>query len=134
MYDLQKAKDFFENDKYATVATGIEIVEVAENYAKCSLVINENHRNAVGGVMGGVYFTLADFVFAISTNFEKETVTVSTVAQINFLATPKGDMLFAESKLIKDGRSTCLYEVYVTDSENRLIALIAINGQHLIKN
>ncbi len=28
---------------------------------KCSLKIEDRHRNAMGAVMGGVYFTLADF-------------------------------------------------------------------------
>lgn len=52
MSDLQKARDFFINDKYAMVTTGIEIDNVAEKYAKCSLKITDKHKNALGHVMG----------------------------------------------------------------------------------
>ena len=71
MSDLQRAREFFQNDKYATKATGIVIEHVEENYAKCSLKIGDDHKNALGNVMGGVCFTLADFVFAVATNFDK---------------------------------------------------------------
>ncbi len=131
MEKLERARKFFSQDKYATLATGIVIEAVDDNYAKCSLKLEDRHRNAVGGIMGGVYFTLADFVFAISTNFEKEKVTVSTVATMNFLGAPKGESLFAESRLIKDGRTTCLFEITVTDSLGKLIAVVNITGQHL---
>jgi len=63
--NLEEAKEFFKNDLYATNATGIEIVAVGERYSKCVLKLDERHKNAVGHVMGGVMFTLADFVFAV---------------------------------------------------------------------
>ncbi|MBQ8550546.1 MAG: PaaI family thioesterase, partial [Clostridia bacterium] len=115
MNDLQKAREFFKNDRYATEQTGIIIEEVGENYAKCSLKLDERHLNAVGHPMGGVMYTLADFVFAVSTNFNKECVTVTTVSQICYLGAPKGKVLYGESKLLKDGRTTCFYEVHITD-------------------
>lgn len=37
MTDLEKAREFFKDDRYATEATGIVIEEVEEHYAKCSL-------------------------------------------------------------------------------------------------
>ena len=106
MTKLEKAREFFSKDKYATEATGIVIEEVSERYAKCSLKLSDIHKNAVGHVMGGVMFTLADFVFAVATNFEQG-ITVSVVAQISNLSSPKGDTLYGESKLIKDGKRNC---------------------------
>ena len=76
------------------------------------------------------FFTLADFVFAIATNFQK-TPTVSTSAQINFLGQPKGKTLIAESYCIKDGKTTCLYEITITDETDTKLALAIINGMKL---
>ena len=46
----------FQNDRFAT-ENGAVIEEVDDHYAKCSLKIEDRHRNAMGAVMGGVYFT-----------------------------------------------------------------------------
>lgn len=133
MTDLERAREFFENDRYATQATGIVIEAVSKNYAKCSLKLNESHMNAVGHPMGGVMYTLADFVFAVSTNFDADCVTVTTVSQICYLNPTKGSVLYGESRLIKDGRSTCFYEVDITDDVGTKIAIITTTGTHIRK-
>ena len=133
MTDLEIARDFFSGDKYATESTGIVIDEVKEKYAKCSLKLNASHRNAVGNVMGGVMFTLADFVFAVATNFNQEDITVTTVSQICYLGIAKGDILYGESKLIKDGRTTCFYEIVISDNLGNNVAIVTMTGAHLKK-
>ena len=130
--DLEKAREFFGGDLYATKATGIIIEGIGEHYAKCSFEINENHRNAYGGVMGGSIFTLADFTFAVSSNFNQP-LTVSTTSQISFLGMAKGKKLIAESSLIKDGKTTCLYAINITDELGTKIAYVTINGMKLQK-
>jgi len=132
MPELEKAKAFFANDLYATQATGIVIDAVGENYAKVSLEIKKHHQNAVGHVMGGVMFTMADFAFAVSTN-RGDHVTVSTVAQISHLASPKGNTLYAESRLLKDGHRTCFYQVDVTDNTGALVAVVTFTGTKIPK-
>lgn len=133
MTDLERAREFFADDRYATEATGIIIEEVGENYAKCSLKLDRRHLNAVGHPMGGVMYTLADFTFAVSTNFNAECVTVTAVSQICYLSAVKGDTLYCESRLLKDGRTTCFYEMYVTDNLGTKIAVITTTGSHLRK-
>lgn len=130
--DLEKAKEFFGGDLYATETTGIVIEDVAEHYAKCSFEIQKKHQNAYGGVMGGAIFTLADYTFAVSSNFNQPQ-TVSTTSQISFLGMAKGKKLIAESHLIKDGRSTCLYSIEITDDLGTKIAFVTINGMKLQK-
>ena len=39
MSKLDEARAFFARDRFATKATGIEIDEIGENYAKCSMKI-----------------------------------------------------------------------------------------------
>jgi acyl-CoA thioesterase len=128
--ELEEAKEFFIKDRYAMVTTGIEIEEVGERYAKCSLKLDDRHRNATGHIMGGVVFTLADFVFAVATNF-KQPVTVTTVSQISYLGTAKGDILYGESRLLKDGRRNCFYQIYITDNLGTDVAVVSASGVHL---
>lgn len=130
--DIIEAEKIFSRDKFATDQTEIKIQKITEETVQCGLTIQDKHRNAMGGVMGGVFFTLADFVFAIATNYKK-VPTVSTSAQINFLGQPKGTQLFGESVCIKDGKSTCLYEVKITDELGTKVALAVINGMKLGK-
>ncbi len=130
MTDLEEAREFFANDRFATVTSGIEIEEVGEHYAKCSMKLNDGHKNAVGQVMGGAIFTLADFVFAVATNF-KQPVTVTTVSQISYLGVAKGDILFGESHMQKDGRRNCFYQIDITDNLGNHVAVVSASGAHL---
>lgn len=130
MTSLEKAIEMFSKDKYATEATKIQIDEVGENYSKVSLTIDDCHKNALGHVMGGVMFTLADFAFAIATNLEG-TKTVTLTSQISYLSIPKGERLIAETRLIKDGSRNCFYEIIITDETERQIAVVSTTGAHI---
>ncbi len=130
MTALEEARAFFADDKYATSTTGIVIEEVGEKYAKCSLEIDDRHKNAVGQVMGGVMYTLADFVFAVATNF-KQPITVTVVSQISYLGVVKGKSVIAEAKLIKDGKRNCFYEINITDDLGNPVAVVSTTGAHL---
>lgn len=132
MTDLEKAREFFAADRYATEATGIEIVAVGEKYAKCRLVTSGIHQNAVGHVMGGVYFTLADFVFAVATNHNSEYPTVTVSSTISYLTVPRSNVLFGESRLLRDGKRNCFYEISITDDQDNLVAVVNTTGAHLI--
>lgn len=128
MNELEKARKMFENDRFAT-ENGAVIDEIGENYAKCSLVITDRHRNALGGVMGGVYFTLADFAFAVASNHASPG-TVAISSDIAFVGACKGTKLIAETTLVKNGRSTCCYRVDVTDELGTPIAAVTTVGFH----
>ena len=130
--DLEKAREFFRGDFYATKASGIIIEEVGEHYARCSMEITRNHQNAYGGVMGGATFTLADYTFAVASNFNQPQ-TVSVTSQINFIGMAKGKKLISESHLIKDGRTTCLYEIEIKDDLENKVAFVTISGMKLSK-
>ena len=128
MKDTDTIREFFSHDLYA-YDTGCYIEEVADRYAKVSLVLTDRHRNAVGGVMGGVYFTLADFAFAVASNWQKAD-TVSLNSDISFIGVPKTEKIFAETELVKDGRTVCTYIVKVYDAENNALAAVKIVGFH----
>ena len=131
MSRIDEARAIFAKDLYATKQSGIQIEEVGDHSSKCSMPITENHRNAYGGIMGGCIYTLADFAFAVASNFEQENLTVSLVGQASFLSMSKGSVLFAEARLIKDGRTNAFYEVKVFDDLGKDIALVSFTGAHV---
>jgi acyl-CoA thioesterase len=128
---LEEARELFAHDLYASELTGAVIDEIGDSYAKCSLILSDKHRNAYGGIMGGAIYTLADLAFAVASNFDKEEATVSLSTCANFMSASKGSILYAEAKLIKDGRRNCFYEVRVTDDLGKDIAEILFTGAHL---
>lgn len=91
------------------------------------MTIEDHHRNAVGIVMGGAIFTLADFAFAVASNHENPG-TVSLSANITFLKASKGSKLIAKAECVRDGRTTCYYRVTVTDNTGALIAEVTTSG------
>ena len=70
---LDEVRERFSHDRFATV-NGAVIEEIAEGYAKCSMQINNDHKNALGAVMGGAIFTLADFAFAVAANWQEQQI------------------------------------------------------------
>ncbi len=130
---LDEVKSFFKGDVYATDVTGIEILESESRYAKCALKTDKRHYNAAGQVMGGVLFTLADFTFAVASNGQSDTLTVTTSSQISFLNAFAGNMLIAETELLKDGKRNCFYRINITDESGKLVATVSTTGTHLEK-
>lgn len=112
----------FEEDRFAT-ENGAVIDEVDDHYAKCSLKIEDRHKNAMGAVMGGVYFTLADFALAVASNWQ-EMGSVSLSSEITYLTSAKGEKLTAEAICIKNGRKTSYYRIDVRDEYGNLAAAV----------
>jgi acyl-CoA thioesterase len=127
MSNLEEAKEIFGNDIYAAQLTGVEILAAEPGYAKCALEIEDKHKNALGQVMGGVFFVMADFAFAIASNF-KQPPTVTQTSQIVFLSPIKGDVIYAEAVRIRSGRTTCFYKIIITDSTGEQNAYITTTG------
>lgn len=130
MASLEEVRRFFEGDKYATEVTGLVIEKAEKGHSLVSLEPDGRHLNAVGGLMGAVYYTMADFAFAVAENcvLDSDTVTVTQTAQINFMRPWRGGRVICTADIVKDGRAVCLYEVKVLDQENKELALIIVNG------
>ena len=130
MPDLEAVRKFFEGDKYATDVTGIVIEKAEKGHSVVGLMPNSRHLNAVGGLMGAVYYTMADFAFAVAENCEldSDTLTVTQAAQINLLRPWRGGRITCTADIVKDGKTVCVYEIKVFDRENKELALIIVNG------
>ena len=116
----------FEKDRFAT-ENGAVIEEVDDHYARCTLKVEDRHRNAMGAVMGGVYFTLADFAFAVAANWQ-EIGTVSLTSDIAYMGSAKGNRLTAEAFCVKNGRTTSYYRIEVKDEFGKLAAIVNTTG------
>ena len=126
---IEEVRKIFEGDRFAC-ENGAVIEKIGDHTATCSLVITDSHRNAMGAVMGGVYFMLADFAFAVAANSEKMGC-VSLRSDISFLGAAKGEKLTAKAVCVKDGRSAVCYRVDVTDALGKLVATLTVTGYHV---
>lgn len=126
MTDLESVRTFFAKDRFAT-DNGAVIEEVGDHYAKCSMQITEKHRNAVGAVMGGVHFTLADFAFAVAANCQNVGV-VSLSSNITYLGAVRGNTLIAEAYCVKEGRTTNFYQIDIRDELGNHAAVVTTTG------
>lgn len=129
MTKLEEARAFFAGDRFAT-ENGAVIDEIGEHYAICSMEITPHLLNAAGRVMGGAVFMLADFAFAVASNFGHP-ADVTTTSQITFLRPSQGKMLYAKSQELRRGRTAVYYETSVTDDTGALIARVTASGQVL---
>ncbi|MCI5816599.1 PaaI family thioesterase [Ruminococcus sp.] len=125
---LAQVQEMFENDRFATL-NGARITEIGDHYARCEMELDDRHKNALGAVMGGATFTLADFTFAVASNWQKPG-TVSLSTNITYLGGAKGSRLIAEAHMVKDGRTTCYYRVDVTDDLGTQVAAVTVTGYH----
>ena len=131
MKTLEEVRKIFEGDRFAT-ENGAVIEEIGDHSATCSLILTDSHRNAMGAVMGGTYFMLADFAVAVAANLETMGC-VSLHSDISFLGAAKGKKLIAKAVCVKDGRSTACYRVDVTDDLGNLAATVTTTGYHVEK-
>ena len=127
MKDLNRARAFFQADRYAMEVTGVEIDAVDEGFARCSLALNARHCNAGQAIQGGAIFTLADFAFAVASNDETPRV-VSLSNQITFHRQPRGKRLIASAHREAGGRTVAFYIVQVRDELDTLVATMTVNG------
>ena len=118
---LDEAREFFAKDNYAGIS-GIKLESFDDESAVASMEIKDIHRNGLGGVMGGAIFTLGDFAFAVACN-NNHMPSVAVNVSINYLTATKGTKLYAKSKCIRDGKTTGVYQVMITDDLGKEIAL-----------
>jgi len=103
---------------------GIEIVHRDEQECKAALKIRPDHFNSIEGVVhGGVTATLADVAMghgaAPHVDGVQQCVTVES--KIQYLYPARGELLEAESKVLKQGKSLIIMEARVT-CDGKLVA------------
>jgi acyl-CoA thioesterase len=125
MKTVDEIKEFFEKDKFAKNCN-IEIVRATDGEAECVMAVTDVHKNAVGGVQGGAIFTLADYTFAIASNFNCDAC-VSVSASISYMRVAKTNELTAIAQRVGESRNMAFYEVKVSDGVG-VIAVAKFDG------
>lgn len=120
---LERARTTFSRDLFATRQCGAVVEEARAGHAVCSMQVLPEHRNAMGGVMGGAVYTLADFAGAVASNLDQPPC-VSVSNEIQYVASAHGDRLVATADEERAGRRMCFYTIRVKDGEGRLVALM----------
>ena len=116
----EEAREYFKGDRFAT-ENGMQVDELTEEYSVCSVTLTDRHKNANGGIMGGVIFSLADLAFAALIN-QIHLPSVAQQVSINYLSAPKGDRLVATAHIVKNGRTSTVINVHVVDNTGRSVA------------
>ena len=123
---IQQMEAFFKNDAYAKFS-GITIMEVTEDYAKVGAVISPQHINGNGCVHGGMLYTIADFAFAVLSNY-LHPITVTQGGKIDYLRPGlSGQMTAVAKEKICVGRNS-LCEVTVYDEKEEVLCICTFNG------
>ncbi|MDO4502906.1 MAG: PaaI family thioesterase [Coriobacteriia bacterium] len=117
---LEQVQEFFKSDKFAT-HIGCVVTAAGKGHAVTELELRPEHRNGMGGVMGGCIFTLADFALAVGCNVDEEP-TMSVSNTIEYLAGAKGSKLIATCNVDRSGRTLGYYTVDVTDDLGTKVA------------
>lgn len=126
MVDITKIKDngFMSYN-------GLYVVEAKENYVKIGVDITEKSLNPFGIVHGGLIYTLADSAMGIAlATTGKSGVTLNST--IDYLTPGKGKKLFADTEIVKDGKSIVVFRVNIKDENDTLVSVAS--GTYYIIN
>jgi uncharacterized protein (TIGR00369 family) len=108
---------------------GIEVDDAKEGWVRLRLPIREELRNAANApVHGGVFSALVDMAVggALSTlhGAADGGVGQSTLdLNVSFIGAGRGDVVFAEGRILRKGRTIAFGEASVTDAGGRLLAV-----------
>ena len=124
------ADAMYANDR-ASEALGMQIEDMAEGRAVMGMTVREDMVNGHDLCHGGLIFSLADSAFAFACNSQNFN-TVAAGARIEFLAAGRlGDRLTAVAEQVSQGARTGIYDVVVTNQENKTVALFRGNSHRI---
>jgi acyl-CoA thioesterase len=103
---------------------GIELLNLEDGYSLVEMVYNPSRQNNIyGRAHGGAVFGLIDEAFETAGQTDG-TVAVAMNVNVTYIASPEpGDRLHAEARRVAQTKRTANYDIKVTDSSGRLIAV-----------
>ena len=121
--NIDEIRAYFEDDQFARKCLGasIDAYDFETGEATVSMTIDDRHHNAQGFVMGGVFFSLADYALAVASNVGQEP-SASTNASIAHMRRVKGNKLTAVARPDKLGRTLAFFTVDLFDEPGNLVA------------
>jgi acyl-CoA thioesterase len=103
---------------------GLELLDLEDGYSRVGMVYDPARQdNIYARAHGGVLFGLIDEAFETAGQTDG-TVAVALNVNVTYIASPEpGDRLHAEARRVAQTKKTANYDIKVTDSSGRLIAV-----------
>ncbi|MGI6453674.1 MAG: PaaI family thioesterase [Syntrophomonadaceae bacterium] len=104
----------------------VQVMEIGEGYAKTMTPFNPTLTNRWHNTHGGTFMTISDITFflalsslnGLDTSGNTSTVEIKT----NFLSPNKDSELYAEARIIKNGRRNIFGDVSIKNSAGKVVA------------
>lgn len=103
-------------------SSGVKVTAIRQYEAEGVLEVRKDAYNPLGVIHGGALFTLADTVTGTAAYTIGNRPCVTLDSSMQFLAAARGDRIHCLAKPKKLGRTIVVYDVTLTDSEERLVA------------
>ena len=117
----------FKEDNFAALLGIEQIAAEKEGHGVVVMPLAAKHRNKMGSVHGGAIFTLVDMAFAAACK-ELGIHCVTAQSSISYLSSGSGTYLRAVAEPVKLGKHLAVFDVIVTDSNDRKVAKATITG------
>ena len=98
---------------------GIKVDEVAPGLSRCSLPIEDHHRNSTGVAHGGVLFTLADTAMgaALYSSLEKGEIAATIEIKIGYFKPVFDGTLVCNATVVNKGKSIASLEASIHNGD-----------------
>ncbi len=102
----------------------IIVQDIGQGYAVMTSEVSEKHFTPFGGIHGGAYASMLDSAayWAAYASVDEDAGMTSLDLSVNMLAPAKAGQLFIRGDLLRAGRTICLTEASIYNSERRLLA------------
>lgn len=123
----------YDNDAFSKWL-GIELIDIQQGYAKVQMTVRKEMTNGFKIAHGGISYSLADSAFAFASNSWGEHAVSIETSISHTRPVQSGDTLTAETSMENRSKRLAIYNVKVTNQENKTVALFKGTVFHTGKN
>jgi len=131
---LQLCNEWSKNTLMQTL--DIEYIDAGEGFLTAKMPVNSRVHQPMGLLHGGATVALAESVGSAASlmfiNTEKQEVRGIEISA-NHLKSKRDGVVFCTAKIIHQGRSLHLWEIKITDEQDKLISLCKLTNMILPK-
>ena len=122
-HNLTELLRIFNEDAPLARYFGMTLSFTKDGNAQISLPYNPNLNHAMGGIHGGVYATMLDNAgwFTVAANLDTLCWVATSELSVRFLQPVKQTTLRADGFLLKKGKRLHVAEMYLYDSNEKLV-------------
>lgn len=106
---------------------GLEVLEASPDEVRAQVQVSDRVKQPMGLVHGGVYASIAESITSMTTYWavaEQGKIAVGLSNQTNFLRPITQGTIHALARCRHKGRTTWVWEVDITDDDDRLCAIV----------